>query len=198
MTMTKAEITRFTILQKAYEIIYKNGYQITSIDEIIAATQVTKGAFFYHFKNKDEMGLAMIREILYPGMYKALVEPLLQANDPLRDIHRMLKVFLLDHSRIQIKYGCPAVNLVEEMAPLNPKFNKALSILTMEWMAVLEKAIQNGKSLGLIRKDVNPRQVAQFIISGYSGIRNMGKLDNDVTVYNSFLKEMKNYLTSLA
>ncbi len=48
--MKKAEVTRLNILQKAFELIYVNGYQTTSIDQIIATTQVTKGAFFYHFK----------------------------------------------------------------------------------------------------------------------------------------------------
>jgi len=196
--MSKAETTRFTILQKAFEVIYVKGYQATSIDEILSATQVTKGAFFYHFKNKDDMGLAMIQEILYPGMYKALVEPLLQANDPLHDIHHMLKVFLLENTKIQIKYGCPAVNLVEEMAPINPRFKKALSKLLTEWMTAIEKAVQAGKSRGIVRKNVNQKQVAQFIVSGYSGIRNMGKLNNDVACYKLFLKEVKNYLNSLS
>ena len=62
--MKKAEITRLNILQKAFDIIYANGYQTTSIDDIIATTKVTKGAFYYHFKSKDEMGLAIINEIL--------------------------------------------------------------------------------------------------------------------------------------
>lgn len=70
--MSKAAETRLTILQKAFYLIYRKGYQATSIDDIIATTQVTKGAFFYHFKSKDEMGLAMIREIMYPGMQQPI------------------------------------------------------------------------------------------------------------------------------
>jgi len=60
--MSKAQDTRMTILRKAFELIYRQGYQATSIDEIIATTAVTKGALFYHFKNKEEMGLAIINE----------------------------------------------------------------------------------------------------------------------------------------
>lgn len=43
--MKKSANTRATILQQAFELIYKKGYQSTSIDEIIATTKVTKGAF---------------------------------------------------------------------------------------------------------------------------------------------------------
>lgn len=68
--MKKAEATRMAILEKAFDLIYKQGYQATSIDDIIATTRLTKGAFFYHFKNKDEMGIAVINEVMYNGMYK--------------------------------------------------------------------------------------------------------------------------------
>jgi TetR/AcrR family transcriptional repressor of nem operon len=66
--MKKAESTRLNILQKAFELIYVNGYQTTSVDDIIATTKVTKGAFYYHFKTKDEMGIAIINEILKPTL----------------------------------------------------------------------------------------------------------------------------------
>jgi TetR/AcrR family transcriptional repressor of nem operon len=89
--MSKAANTRTMILTKAFELIYKQGYQATSIDNILATTQVTKGAFFYHFKNKDEMGLAMINEIIYPGMYATLVKPLLDSKDPVNEIHEMME-----------------------------------------------------------------------------------------------------------
>ncbi|MDN3709585.1 TetR family transcriptional regulator [Myroides ceti] len=57
--MKKAEATRLTILKKAYELIYINGYQTTSIDDILATTKVTKGALYYHFKIKTKWGLLL-------------------------------------------------------------------------------------------------------------------------------------------
>jgi AcrR family transcriptional regulator len=58
--MKKSAATRLMILEKAFELIYAKGYQTTSIDDIIATTKVTKGAFYYHFKTKDEMGLLLL------------------------------------------------------------------------------------------------------------------------------------------
>ena len=64
--MNKAQHTRQMILEKAFLMIYQNGYQSTSIDKIIETTDLTKGAFYYHFKNKETMGLAVIEEIIFP------------------------------------------------------------------------------------------------------------------------------------
>src|SRR5690606_27776609 len=85
--MKKAEATRLTILQKAFELIYVKGYQTTSIDDIIATTQVTKGAFYYHFKTKDEMGVAIINEILKPTLSNSFIKPLQKDQNPLDGIY---------------------------------------------------------------------------------------------------------------
>lgn len=195
--MTKATNTRLSILQKAFELIYANGYQATSIDEIIATTKVTKGAFFYHFKNKEEMGLAVIKEVMYVAMYPALVEPLLRSNDPVKDIYQMMKELLLADPFMQVKYGCPANNLMQEMAPLNADFAKALSLLVDEWDKALQASVNNGRRAGLIRKDVNAKQVANFIMTGYGGVRTMGRLYGTTEPYKIYLKELKRYLESM-
>ncbi|WP_317129372.1 TetR/AcrR family transcriptional regulator [Flavivirga rizhaonensis] len=46
------------------------------MDNIIATTQITKGAFYYHFKSKDDMGLVIINEILKPMFANSFVKPL--------------------------------------------------------------------------------------------------------------------------
>lgn len=194
--MSKAAETRLYILSKAFELIYKNGFQATSIDDIIATTQLTKGALYYHFRTKDDMGLAIIRELMAPGMHDFFVKPLLQADDPAIEIYRMMKDVLLHNTFFNVKYGCPAINLVEEMAPLNQSFSDALSEISSDWQDAIYKSITKGKAAGKIRKDVNGKQVALFIASGYGGIRNMGKMYG-LSVYHSYLKELKNYLDSL-
>jgi TetR/AcrR family transcriptional repressor of nem operon len=194
--MSKASATRLNILQQAAQLVYKNGFQQTSIDDIIATTQVTKGAFFYHFANKEEMGLSMIRDVLYPGMYEVMVKPLMNANDPANELYFMMKQLLLRSPVFDVKYGCPAVNLIDEMAPLSKAFHKALTQLFEQWQAAIISCINNGKAAGTIRKEVDATQVACFILTGYSGIRTMGKMLGSAC-YNTYLKELKIYLQTL-
>ncbi|WP_420418955.1 TetR/AcrR family transcriptional regulator [Pacificispira sp.] len=46
------------LLDAALTVIRTKGYSATSVDELCSAAGVTKGAFFHHFKNKDELGVA--------------------------------------------------------------------------------------------------------------------------------------------
>lgn len=194
--MSKATATKQLILNKSLELIYKNGYQSTSIDEIIATTNVTKGAFFYHFKSKEEMGLAIINEIFYPGVVEGLAHPLIHTNNVTDDIYKLLHGLLFDDSVFKVEYGCPVVNLVEEMSPISESFKKALNRLLVRVQQALELVLETGQIEGQIRKDVNCKRVATFILTGYSGTRNVGKIFGK-TVYTSFLKEMRIYLNNL-
>lgn len=195
--MKKSEATRSMILHKAFELIYVKGYQTTSIDDIIATTQVTKGAFYYHFKTKDEMGLAIINEVLKPTLARSFIEPLQGEQDPLNAIYNLMDSLLMKNEFLKVEYGCPASNFTQEMTPWNSEFNKALNELTREWTEAITATIERGKKSGVIRKEVNAKQVTTFVLSGYWGIRNLGKLENSKKVYISYLKQLKIYLNSL-
>lgn len=195
--MKKAEATRLSILQKSFELIYTKGYQTTSIDDILATTQVTKGAFYYHFKNKDEMGLAIINELLKPSFAATFMQPLQSGSNAITIIYNMMHEILMKNEFMKVEYGCPAANLTLEMAPWHKDFTIALNDLSDEWKNAIMQCIKNGKKSGDIRADVKPEQVAVFVMSGYWGIRNMGKLANSKSVYLIYLKQLKDYLNSL-
>ena len=195
--MKKAEATRLTILEKAFELIYAKGYQTTSIDDIIATTQVTKGAFYYHFKNKDEMGVSIINELLKPTLAESFIGPLRSGGDPLAAIYDLMYNLLIENEFLKVEYGCPAANLTHEMTSWSADFNSALNELTQLWITTMMDSIEVGKAGGAVRKDVDARQVTMFVMSGYWGIRNFGKLEKRKEVYLPFLKELKNYLETL-
>ncbi|WP_281234362.1 TetR/AcrR family transcriptional regulator [Flavobacterium gelatinilyticum] len=195
--MSKAANTRLTILQKAFELIYTKGYQTTSIDEIIATTKVTKGAFYYHFKTKDEMGIAIIEDILKPTMQEHFLKPTEASENPIEDFYNMIAYLLLEDPFLQIKYGCPVGNLTQEMSPWNAKFSEALAELVNSWKTAIVNAIEKAKKSGLIRKDIAGEQVAVLMLSGYWGVRNLGKLQNNESVYVVYLQEFKRYLNDL-
>ena len=195
--MSKAAQTRLMILQKASELVYVNGFQSTSIDHIISQIQVTKGAFFYHFKNKEEMGLSMIKELLHGGMRQTLSIYLKDAEDPVTGIFLMLKFLLIESPLFDVRYGCPAVNLIEEMSPLNTNFHQALNNIITDWQSMIVSCLEAGKLSGKIRKDVDAVNASYFIISGYTGIRNLGKIFGK-GCYASYLKETEIYLNNLS
>ncbi len=195
--MKKAEATRLQILQKAFELIYVKGYQATSIDDILATTLLTKGAFYYHFKNKDEMGMAIINELLKPILTSSFISPLQSGDHPLDSIYNLMHHLLMENDFLKVAYGCPVSNFAQEMAPWQRDFSKAINEITTQWADTLTKFLENAKKNGFIRQEIDAQQVTFFIMSGYWGIRNFGKLENNRNIYLPYLQELKRYLKSL-
>lgn len=52
--------TRTRIMDVAQDAILAKGFDATSIEEIVAAADITKGGFFYHFPDKNALALALI------------------------------------------------------------------------------------------------------------------------------------------
>lgn len=192
----KAAATRLNILQKAFALVYQNGYRTTSVDEIIATTKVTKGAFFYHFKNKDEMGIAMIREVMYEGMLSALTQPLEAADDPVAELYTMMHGLLMENTFFVVKYGCPAINLIDEMASQNNDFRTVLLFLSDAWKKAIVDCLEKGKANGKVSAEADSNAIAFYVMSAYGGIRNLGKIYGK-DCYVPFLQEFKKMVETL-
>ncbi|REH56619.1 TetR family transcriptional regulator [Tenacibaculum gallaicum] len=195
--MKKSANTRATILQQAFELIYKKGYQSTSIDEIIATTKVTKGAFYYHFKNKKQMGIAVIKEVIQPKTIDFSVSFLSSSTSLQDSLYTMIEELLLHNSFLTIEYGCPLANLIQEMSPLDNDFKEALNEVKTLWTNAITDSITKEQQNNTINTNSNAEEVADFIIASYWGARALGKLNNKKNMYTYHLKQLKLYLTIL-
>ena len=57
---SRGAATRQKILDAAQQLILEHGYSQASVDRVLERTGLTKGAFFYHFRNKVELTKALI------------------------------------------------------------------------------------------------------------------------------------------
>ena len=53
--MKKGEKRKKELLKIAYDMFLTQGYENTSVDEIIEKAQIAKGTYYYHFKSKEQM-----------------------------------------------------------------------------------------------------------------------------------------------
>ena len=62
--MKKGEESRQRLIECAAELFWKNGYSATGISEILKQTDLPKGSFYFYFKSKDDIYLAVVESEL--------------------------------------------------------------------------------------------------------------------------------------
>lgn len=72
-TKEEAELTKQHLLDAAFKLFLENGYDRTSLEEICRSAQVTRGAAYWHFKNKYEIFENTVMETLN-RIHKSVVE----------------------------------------------------------------------------------------------------------------------------
>ena len=165
------ENTRRKILEAAFGEFYRNGFQGSSLNRIVKEAGTTKGALFHHFQGKNELGYAVVREVIHPQLKARWSDPLAHSTDPITDLKRLFRQCLKDErSDGQLVHGCPLNNLAQEMSPLDEKFRQILEQIYVAWRESLEGAFARGIKTDTVRKNVSPRKVAAFIVAVQAGI----------------------------
>jgi TetR/AcrR family transcriptional regulator, transcriptional repressor for nem operon len=94
--LTKGEQTRERLLDVAQEAVLQKGFASTSIDELIAAANITKSGFFYHFRDKNDLAKALLQRYLdhewavFDSLFRQAEE---LSEDPLHGFLIFLKLF---------------------------------------------------------------------------------------------------------
>jgi len=196
--MRDPEKTRASILDSAFTEIYHRGFQSARIDDIVSKTHMTKGAFFSHFNSKNELGYAIVDEVLKEMILERWLRPLAAYKNPVQGIVTRFRKLIETTSDDSVALGCPLNNLVQEMSALDPVFRDKLNAVMLLWIGETEKYIKKAQAEGYLKKGIDARQVAEFVVMVQEGSFAMVKNLRDRKVYWSLYESLKQYLESIS
>jgi AcrR family transcriptional regulator len=123
------------ILAAADELIYHRGFNQTSFADVAEASGIPKGNFYYYFKSKDELLLAVI-DMRLDNIRHMLATWEQQYPDPRQRLKRYVQI-LLNEAQAVVRYGCPMGSLNAELGKTQQALQaKAASMfsLFLEWL----------------------------------------------------------------
>ena len=195
--------TRRKILEASYREFYRHGFQGGSINRIVEAAGITKGALFHHFAGKHELGYAMLDELMMPAIKNWWVEPLEKGDDPLSTLRDILQRFI---KRVEgevpetgfLFNGSPICNFAVEMSPLDEGFRTRLCNIYEIWRDSICNALKRGQEKLIVRSDIEPADEASFLVAIMEGGASVGKVDQNITFLRACIHTGQNHLDSLS
>jgi len=177
---SKGQKTRSDILMAGARLFSLHGYSETSLSDILESTSISKGAFYYHFKSKRDLAIAVLeklredyeREVFEPvraqadpaGRIKILLELLTELNESGRwDYCRLLGRLTLEFSRREDDLG-------EETAE------------TMKWVVDFwAEIIEDAQGAAALRDDIAAKSLAELAVTLYLGAISQLKSEDEAT-----------------
>ena len=179
-TKEEAELTRLAIMRSALDIFCEKGYSKTTFDEIAKRINLTKGAVYWHFRNKPDIITTLMKEAFY------------RANEIISQ--KVPEITSLDDLKAYFLYDA-------ELIKDNSEYRKFLFfiIFQMEWSVTLFnkiggsvkeirdfpikkiiEALTNAQKSGEISPDINLDQMAVTVFSLWTGMLNYSISNNAV------------------
>jgi TetR/AcrR family transcriptional repressor of nem operon len=159
----------------------------------------TKGALFHHFPlGKQQLGYAVVDEIIGPILKQRWLDPLTGSTDPISDLQRAFRQFVQEDIKSgHFVQGCPLNNLAQEMSPLDEGFHSRINALYHSWRKVYGDAFATAIKAGTMRKDVVPGDVAALVVASQMGIWGTGKSSRSAELMTQAGEAVCAYLDSL-
>jgi TetR/AcrR family acrAB operon transcriptional repressor len=170
-TRQEALETRNHILDTAERVFSAKGVSRTSLANIADAAGVTRGAIYWHFRNKGDLFLAMIERVTLPmeEMVRAAADE--AAEDPLERV-RAACVYVLRRTAEDRR-----VRRVLEIAFFKCEIDKDIQQLVgrqmecrAEGMEMIQKALRNAVRRGQLSKSVDVRRVTIGLMALIDGL----------------------------
>lgn len=195
--MPKSGTARTKILNAALSVIRAKGYAATAVDDLCAAAGVTKGAFFHHFKSKDELAVAAAN--YWSQTTGAFFEaaPYHAHADPL---HRVLGYLDFRKAILQgtvPEFTCLAGTMVQEVYGTCPAAREACDASISNHAAKIEADIAEAMTLHEIQADWTAGSLALHTQAVLQGAFILAKAKGGPDIAAASIDHLRRYIELL-
>ncbi len=193
----KGEETRDRILAAATELIHKRGFKETGLSDILAASGVPKGSFYFYFKSKEDLG----RELLVRYRMGAREYLEREAFPPTGEVIPQFVEFFALSARSQAEGGCEAGcllgNLAAEVTNIHEDLRVEVVRCFLDLREVFADALERGQHTGELATDFEPGAAAEFLMSVLEGSILLAKARREPAAFDGVRASLSRYLETL-
>lgn len=193
--------TRKKILDAAQALILERGYAGMSVDRVIEAAGLTKGAFFYHFKSKNDLAWSLIQQFgeadqVLMNEFTAKAKKL--SRDPLQQLLIFIGLFEDMFEEMQVLHpGCLFASYTYELQHFNGETREYLANGFNLWRMHLKDWLDTVAEVYPPRIPVDMASLADEFNVTLEGAFVMAKAMQDKAIIPQQLRHFRNYLELL-
>jgi AcrR family transcriptional regulator len=187
--LSKAERTRQFILEKAAPLFNEKGVSGVSIDDVLAATKLTKGCLYGHFESKEDLSTHVVDLLLVKAREQLLIA-IGQGKTAKAKIFAYLD-FYKDPLNTQVRGGCPIFNIAVESDDLYPEIKEKIAELIRNGQEEFAAIVKHGIDQGEFSSKIDPSLIAFKFVAAVEGAVVMCRVMNTAKPMQALIKSLK-------
>ena len=165
----RGDRTREQIIETAKRLFMQRGYHNTSVYDVFRKARTTKGAFYYHWKAKEDLAFTILDEMRLA--YEKRVFPLQRSSGKASElIVRTLDTLADLNSRPDWVYCRLMATWTSELPPGDDSLGSAVHEVRERWMVFWEELLERAQVEKDIRIDISARDLSFLVVSTISGV----------------------------
>lgn len=173
--MGKKEQTRQLIIEKAAIIFNQKGYAGSSIQDILTATNLTKGAIYGNFESKNEIAIEAFKysvDLVTQAVRERSLKKT-KSYDKLMEAVKFYRDYLFNEP---VEGGCPILNMAPEVDDTNPEMRQRVVKALENWQYSVKRVVEKGIENGEIKPNVQADEFSILFVASLEGGIMMSRL----------------------
>lgn len=150
----------------AIDCFARLGYQGTSIDRIARHAGVTKGALYYHFRDKEQLLFEAVSDRV-GGFEQQVLAEVGPVDDTMASLRRVIDACFF-HATVS-NHRRFIITLMVEALDTNPQLSAKFQRILRRMRGFLAEVVRRGQETGAVRRDVAPEEAAALIAGAIMG-----------------------------
>lgn len=177
--MPRTEVfNRELILSQVRDLFWNNGFNGTSMRDLVETTGLNRSSLYNSFGNKQSLYELVLKK--YQEENKLLFQDaLIRADNPRQAIKNIFENILDAMLQDTNQKGCFILNSKAELSRSEPSIRVLLEKNEASELKLLRNLVEEGQDHNVINKDSSPEEFAYYLYSAFQGFRMTGILEND-------------------
>ena len=187
------------IIIESLKLFSLKGFLSTSISDILAATNSSKGGFYNHFRSKDDLYFAVLEKAKNVWRERNL-DGLTEIENPIDKIKKLLTNYKDKYLKDSINFpgGCIFVTLSVELDDQRPNLASELKQGFDGLKSMINRLLDEGKKSGQVREELNTRAITEMVFAGMVGASVIYCVEKSATALDQRIDYLLEVLDGLA
>ncbi|WP_077212334.1 TetR/AcrR family transcriptional regulator [Bacillus dakarensis] len=170
------EFDETKVLLKAMVLFWRNGYEKTSMQDLVDFTKINRKSIYDTFGDKQTLFLKALQ--LFEEIVDRRIQSRLQPTSSVKSaIREMFEMAVASHD--EKPPGCLIVNTAVELSLHDPKIADRIQKSFSKTESLIRELLLQGQMNGEVSHQLDVEKTAQFIHNSFIGIRVLAKTTND-------------------